>query len=130
MAQSNTLTRFDRSVLLRIVGSRKGADLDALLAFERAHHRQEPSADEIRASVARLIAAELIVQQGNQYFGTPQVQAAFLNECRNCSDTIEEFDVLNRIITQFGRLEEPEGEGPAAGPHSSPSSEPRTRWRG
>lgn len=113
----------DFTVLLRVVGSRKGADLDAVLAFERAHQRKEPRREEALESLNRLVAAELIVQQGNQYFGTPEVQSAFLDECRNCRDTMEEFNVLNRIIARFGRFETPSDSSAPQPPGQT------SRWR-
>jgi hypothetical protein len=121
MAQPDSLTRGDLSVLLRIVGSRNGADFDAILAFESSHHRQRPTADQIHDSLTRLMDAGLIVESGNQYVGAPQVQAAFLEECRNCRDTIEEFDILNRIIAQFGKFKDSE--------NSSQMEMPKSRWR-
>ena len=125
MVQPDSLTRSDLSVLLRIVGSRNGADLDAIFAFESSHHRQHPTAEQIRESLARLLDAELIVQRGNQFVGAPQVQAAFLDECKNCCDTIEEFDVLDRILAKFGKT--------SAANHLSEagkSGQAESRWRG
>ncbi|MGE0755869.1 MAG: hypothetical protein AB7F89_11430 [Pirellulaceae bacterium] len=100
MIQSPELNRIDRSILLRIVGSRKGADLEAISVFEQAHHRRPPSAQEIRESIDRLVTAGLAVQQGNQFFGTPELQNAFFEEVRNCRDTMEEYDVLNRVLAK------------------------------
>ena len=130
MGQPNSLTRTDLSVLLRIVGSRQGADLDAIVDFESSHHRQHRTPDQIRESLARLMGAALVVQQGNQYFGAPEVQAAFFDECRNCSDTIEEFDVLNRIIAQFGKFDEPQRDGMSETGQSTRRDQPGSRWRG
>ena len=127
MVQPDSLTRSDLSVLLRIVGSRNGADLDAILAFENSHHRQRSTADQIRESLARLMDAELIVLRGNQYVGTPQVQAAFLDECRNCCDTIEEFDILNRIIAQFGKVKGAAALSETGNPAQADA--PPSRWR-
>ena len=123
MVQPDLLTRSDLSVLLRIVGSRNGAEFNAILEFETSHHRQHTTADQIRDSLTRLIDAELIVQRGNLYFGAPHVQAAFLDECRNCCDTIEEFDVLDRILAKFGK------QAPAKTSETGNSAQPETRWK-
>jgi hypothetical protein len=100
MGQSMTLTRYDLSALLRVVGSRKGADIDAILKFEQSHHRKPPTAEQVGQSISRLLAAGLVTQQGNHYLSAPHIQAAFFNEVRNCRDTVEEFDVLNRVLAQ------------------------------
>src|SRR5687768_8384219 len=121
MGQPNSLSRSDLSVLLRIVGSRNGANLDDILAFESSHHRQHPTAEQVSESLNRLLDAALIMRQVDHYVGTPQVQAAFLEACRNCCDTIEEFDVLNKIVAQFGVVNSEK---------TTPSEPPRSRWRG
>jgi hypothetical protein len=98
MIQSQTLSRSDLSILLRIVGSRAGADIEAIAAFERSHRRKPATIDEMRESVARLVAAGYVKQQGSRYYGAPEIQTAFLDEVRNCRDTIEEFDVLKGVM--------------------------------
>jgi hypothetical protein len=101
MIHSVTLSRSDLSVLLRVVGSRKGADLDAIVSFEQRHLRSPPSVDEIQKSISRLMVAGYVYQQGKQYFGAPELQNAFFEEVRNCRDTVEEFDVLQRVLDRI-----------------------------
>jgi hypothetical protein len=127
MVQPDSLTRSDLSVLLRVVGSRNGADFDDILAFESSHHRQRPTTEQIRDSLSRLVDAELIMQRGNQYVGVPQVQAAFLDECRNCCDTIEEFDILNRIIAKFAKVTTSDEVSEPV--RSSQAESSATRWK-
>lgn len=106
MPDTITLSKTDTSLLLRIVGSRKGATFEDLANFERAHHRKPATEDQMRESITRLIGIGIIVQQGPHYVGKPNIQAAFLNEVRNCRDTIEEFSVLTRVLEQhFPHLE-------------------------
>ena len=57
------------------------------------------------AVVFLVMAATLIEQRDNTYFGSQELQSAFLNQCRNCRDTVEEFDVLTRIIAQIARAD-------------------------
>ena len=122
----SSLSRSDLSVLLRIVGSRKGADFNALKEFVGAHAHHQVTPDQLRESLNRLLAASLIVQRDNAYFGSEVLQAAFLNECRNCRDTIEEFDILTRIIVQIARAE---GTTPGNDDDDSNPFESKSRWR-
>jgi hypothetical protein len=101
MPQPTGFSRFDRSILLRIVGSRRGADMEAIATFEKAHHRNPPTAQQIDESLARLKATGFIVQRGNHYFSVPEIQSAFFSEVRNCRDTVEELDVLDRVLARL-----------------------------
>lgn len=101
MSETITLNKTDTSILLRIIGSRKGADFEALANFERAHHRVPPTDDQIRESLSRLIGIGVIAQQGANYVGKPELQAAFFGEVRNCRDTLEEYSVLTRVLAQY-----------------------------
>lgn len=98
MTQVSSLQQLDVHVLLRIVGSRNGADLQSILAFEKSHKQQKATVEDIRAAVTRLIQAGHVVQRQDKYFGSDGLHQAFLDECRNCRDTIEEFDILSRIV--------------------------------
>lgn len=98
MSQASTFNRFDVHVLLRIAGSRTGADAASILAFEKSHHHDGTSMDMVQQSIARLLEAGHIVQQGEKYVSSGSLQKSFLSECRNCRDTVEEFDVLSRIL--------------------------------
>lgn len=97
MIQTAAIKRSDINILLRIVGCRAGATWNSILAFERSHHRPSLGEIEIRESLDRLLDAGLIVQANDNYLASADLQSAFLAECRNCRDTIEEFDILCRI---------------------------------
>ncbi|MDA1179058.1 MAG: hypothetical protein O2931_09720, partial [Planctomycetota bacterium] len=64
-------------------------------------HRKPPSSDAIRDSLARLEVRRLIHRAADRYLGDGKLQAAFMNECQNCRDTIEEIDILQRLVTQI-----------------------------
>lgn len=98
MIQTATIKRSDVNVLLRIVGSRTGATPEAVLKFERSHHSPNINQAEIDEIIQRLAEAGLVTQRDGKYFSSDELQQAFLDECRNCRDTVEEFDILCRII--------------------------------
>lgn len=98
MTSSTAVTRADVEVLLRIVGSRKGATTEEVFEFERRHRRDTPSVDAIRDSLSRLSAAGFVEQRDQRFHAAPSLIAAFTNAARNCRDTLEERDILYRII--------------------------------
>jgi hypothetical protein len=123
MERLSDLNRSDLSVLLRIVGSRKGADFNALRDFVGSHGRDRVTPDQLQESLERLLNKSLIVRRDGEYVASNELQAAFLDECRNCRDTIEEFDILTRIIAQLARSEGDAAKGPGN------DEESKSRWR-
>lgn len=102
MTDNTSLEKRDSNVLLWIVGSRRGASFEEIVDHECAHHRRHPpTEDELRESLSRLEAKELIWRNGDRYEAKHELQEAFLNECRNCRDTFEETDVLQRMIASL-----------------------------
>lgn len=98
MSSASAFTRSDLRILLRIIGSRKGADVDEIVAFHRSHRWPETGPDQVRAVIARFNALGWVTQQENRFLASPALQAEFNEACRNCSDTIEEYDTLARIL--------------------------------
>jgi hypothetical protein len=98
MTQDQHLSRADLNVLFWIVGCRTGATFEEIFQHESHLHRQPPSQEAIRECLARLEARRLITLVGDRYRGDSKLQKAFLNECQNCQDTIEEIDILSRLI--------------------------------
>ena len=98
MPSSSTFSRSDMRVLLRIIGSRKGADLEEIVAFHRSHRWPEITSEQVNDVVNRFASGGFVVQQGTKFLASPSLQAAFNDACRNCQDTIEEYDILARIL--------------------------------
>ena len=98
MPSSSTFSRADMRILLRIIGSRKGADLEEIVAFHRSHRWPEITSEQVHDVVNRFASTGFLVQQGTKYLASPTLQAAFNDACRNCQDTIEEYDILARIL--------------------------------
>jgi hypothetical protein len=96
-------TRADLNVLFWVVGCTTGASVEEIVEHEARRHRHPPTADAIRESLARLKAEGVIVLQGDRYQGEAGLQRAFLHQCRNCRDTIEEVEILRRLLRSSGR---------------------------
>lgn len=92
------LSPIEMRVLLRIVGSRPGADGSAIHTFVESHRWPGTTPDQIRDAITHLVSLGFITERGGKYFASAELQAAFINDCRNCSDTIEEFDILRQIL--------------------------------
>lgn len=98
MQDELTLSRSDLGVLFWVVGCRTGAKLEEIIEHEGHCHRKPPSNDEIGESLLRLAARRLIYQTGDRYVSDPKLQAAFMNQCQNSRDTVEEIEILRRLI--------------------------------
>jgi hypothetical protein len=95
---SSAFTRTDLRILLRIIGSRKGADIDEIVAFHRSHRWPDAGPEQVRAVIGRFVSLGCIVERENRFFASAELQASFNDACRNCTDTIEELDILARIL--------------------------------
>ena len=98
MSSASAFTKPDLRILLRIIGSRKGADLSEIVAFHKSHRWPEATPEQIRDVIGRFISLGWVTEQDNKYMASPALQSAFNEACRNCRDTIEEFDILTRIL--------------------------------
>lgn len=98
MPASSTVSRMDMRILLRIIGSRKGADLAEIVEFHRSHRWPDITSEQVHDVVSRFVSNGFVVQQGTKFLASPSLQAAFNDACRNCQDTIEEYDILGRIL--------------------------------
>ena len=98
MGSAPILAQADLDVFLWIVGSRPGASLDEILAREQSHDPHPCSRDQIRESLWRLEAKGLITCDGLRYHAEPSMQSRFLEACRNCRDTLEENQILHRLL--------------------------------
>ncbi len=98
MSSASTFTRSDLRILLRIIGSRKGADFEEIVAFHRSHRWPEATPEQVREVVGRFTSMGWVTEQGNKFLASPKLQTAFNDACRNCRDTIEEYDILARIL--------------------------------
>lgn len=105
MTEAQHLTRSDLSVLFWIVGCTRGASFEEIVEHEGHRRREPPSPDAIRESLSRLEERQLIFLREGRYWGNEDLQTAFLRECRNCRDTIEEVDVLRRLLGPDARRE-------------------------
>jgi hypothetical protein len=98
MSSASAFTRGDLQILLRIIGSRKGADLGEIMAFHKSHRWPEATPEQIRDVITRFVSLGWVTEQGEKFLASPTLQSAFNEACRNCRDTIEEFDILARIL--------------------------------
>lgn len=100
MSSAAAFTHADLRILLRIIGSRKGANLTEIAAFHQSHRWPEATPDQIRQTVDRFAALGCVVEREGAFHATPGLQRAFNEACRNCRDTIEESDILARILAE------------------------------
>ena len=94
-------TTFDNlRVLVWVVGSTKGADFADIVNRVRSHPGGDSlSEDGIRDILSKLESKQLITRTGDHYDAMPKLLSAFHDESRNCQDTIEEYDILQRITS-------------------------------
>jgi hypothetical protein len=98
MSSASEFSRAELRVLLRVIGSRKGADIDEIVAFHQSHRWPDGSPEQVRAAIGRFTSLGCVVEREKRYFVSTALQTAFNDACRNCSDTIEELDILARIL--------------------------------
>lgn len=91
------LDKRDVDTFLWIVGSRTGATFDEVVVRYDSHHKPL-SPSQIHESLWRLEAHDLISCSDQRYHAKPELQAEFLDACRNCRDTFEETEILHRIM--------------------------------
>lgn len=98
MSSSPAFSHSDLRILLRIIGSRKGANVDEIVAFHESHHWSEGTMEHISEVVGRLSALGWVSQQDGKFFASQKLQSAFNEACRNCQDTLEEYEILSHIL--------------------------------